>query len=539
MIKKEMRLSVKLIGALIILGLLLTISISVASYSFAKNLLQNQRFDTIKNVSSTAASLIDSEDISVIMADGGDTSPEYEKVKELLNKIKQDNGLAYLVLHIPTENYTRVLYEAMIPEDNPEDILPYNYESFYEETCQGNKRLLKEYKLMYENFISNSAIKSPMITDDQYGYLYAAYASVVDENSNPVAMIDATVSMDDVRDSLNRLMGTIALISTGVIVLLLFGFTIVVQKVVISPIKNIYNATNNFITNDKIVPLDITIKSHDELGTLAKSVNYMTVTLAEYVDNLTLITAEKERIGAELSVATNIQASMLPCTFPAFPEREDLDIYASMTPAKEVGGDFYDFFLIDQNHLAMVMADVSGKGVPAALFMVIAKTLLKNSAQSGLSPKEILEKVNAQLCENNEAEMFVTVWIGILNISTGKIVCANAGHEYPVLKRANGNYELLKDKHGFVLAGMDCAKYTEYELDLAKGDKLFLYTDGVAEATNSNNELFGTDRMVEALNSHLDANCKDILHLIKADVDAFVGDAPQFDDITMLAVELK
>ena len=248
---------------------------------------------------------------------------------------------------------------------------------------------------------------------------------------------------------------------------------------------------------------------------------------------------EKERIGAELHVATQIQADMLPRIFPAFPERPEFDIYASMTPAKEVGGDFYDFFLVDDDHLAIVIADVSGKGVPAALFMVIAKTLLKNAAQTGLPPKAILEKVNNQLCENNEAEMFVTVWLGIYEISTGKLTAANAGHEYPAIRRANGNFELLRDTHGFVLAGMENVRYREYTLELSAGDTLFVYTDGVTEATDAANTLYGTDRMLEALNRGQDRTPEELLRAVKRDIDLFVGGAPQFDDITMLAIQRK
>lgn len=247
----------------------------------------------------------------------------------------------------------------------------------------------------------------------------------------------------------------------------------------------------------------------------------------------------RQRIETELNVATQIQADMLPRIFPAFPERKEFDIYASMTPAKEVGGDFYDFFLVDNDHLAMVIADVSGKGVPAALFMVIAKTLLKNAVQMGLSPKQALEKVNDQLCENNEAEMFVTVWLGIYEISTGKLTAANAGHEYPALRRRNGAFGLIRDRHGFVLAGMEGVRYREYELTLAPGDVLFLYTDGVTEATDSTNTLYGTDRMLEALNSLPGAVPQQLLDVVKGSIGRFVGSAPQFDDITMLAFQRK
>ena len=247
----------------------------------------------------------------------------------------------------------------------------------------------------------------------------------------------------------------------------------------------------------------------------------------------------RQRIETELNVATQIQADMLPRIFPAFPERREFDIYAGMTPAKEVGGDFYDFFLVDDNHLAMVIADVSGKGVPAALFMVITKTLLKNAVQMGLSPRQALEKVNNQLCENNEAEMFVTVWLGVYEISTGRLTAANAGHEYPAIRRAGGQFELFKDRHGFVLAGMENARYREYELEIGVGDTLFVYTDGVAEATDGANTLYGTDRMLAALNQDGGLGPEALVHQLKADIDCFVGTAPQFDDITMLALQRK
>ncbi len=248
---------------------------------------------------------------------------------------------------------------------------------------------------------------------------------------------------------------------------------------------------------------------------------------------------ERERIGAELHVATQIQASMLPCVFPAFPEYEEFDIYASMHPAKEVGGDFYDFFLVDENHLALVIADVSGKGVPAALFMMITKTLLKNAVQSGLSPKEAMETVNNQLLENNEAEMFVTVWLAVYEIATGKLTAVNAGHEYPAVKRADGSFELLKDKHGFVMAGMEDVSYQEYVIELHKGDMLFVYTDGVAEASDEDDRLYGTDRMLQALNRKKDASSQELLQEVRADIDDFVGNAMQFDDITMMAVKVR
>ena len=280
----------------------------------------------------------------------------------------------------------------------------------------------------------------------------------------------------------------------------------------------------------------LNIRTGDELENLSTVMDDLETQLAEYIDDLTRVTAEKERIGAELNVATQIQADMLPRIFPAFPDRTEFDLYAMMHPAKEVGGDFYDFFLVDDDHLALVMADVSGKGVPAALFMVIAKTLIKNRVQMGGSPAEVLCSVNDQLCEGNEAELFVTVWLAVIEISTGRGVAANAGHEHPVLRRANGRYELVEYRHSPAVATMEGLRFREHAFELHPGDSLFVYTDGVPEATNAQNELFGTDRMLAALNRNPDAAPREQLDAVRKDIRAFVGGAPQFDDITMLGL---
>ena len=280
------------------------------------------------------------------------------------------------------------------------------------------------------------------------------------------------------------------------------------------------------------------VDTDDEIGRLAASFNHMTDSLQQYIADLKEVTAKEERIVGELAAATNIQASMLPRNFEDFSRRE-FNLFATMDPAKEVGGDFYDFFLVDDDHIALVMADVSGKGVPAALFMVIAKTLIKNRAQLGESPAEILKHVNEQLCEGNEAELFVTVWLAVIEISTGKGIAANAGHEHPVIRRANGNYELVVYRHSPAVATMEGIRFREHPFELHPGDRLFVYTDGVPEATDANNTLFGTDRMLTALNRDADAEPEELLHKVREEIDAFVGDAPQFDDITMLGFSYK
>ena len=246
---------------------------------------------------------------------------------------------------------------------------------------------------------------------------------------------------------------------------------------------------------------------------------------------------KNERITAELSLATRIQANSLPKVFPPFPDRKEFDLYASMTPAKEVGGDLYDFFLIDDDHLCVVIGDVSGKGVPAALFMMVASALIQIAASEEISPGKILTKVNQQICSRNPEEMFVTVWLGVLEISTGKLTAASAGHEYPALKKAGESFELFKDRYGVAIGAMEGVRYREYAVQMEPGSKIFVYTDGVAEATNSSEELFGTDRMIEALRNGENGTPQDVLAAVNADVDAFVGKAPQFDDLTMLCLQ--
>ena len=248
---------------------------------------------------------------------------------------------------------------------------------------------------------------------------------------------------------------------------------------------------------------------------------------------------EKERISAELGLAARIQANAVPKVFPPFPDRTEFDIYASMVPALEVGGDLYDFFLIDEDHLGLVIGDVSGKGVPASLFMMVAISLLRNAVIGCGSPAQALTAVNAQICDRNPEEMFVTVWMGILELSTGRLTAANAGHEYPLLKKAGGHFELYKDRHGFVLGGMQGIRYREYELRLEPGDKLFVYTDGLPEATSAGHKMLGTDRMVDLLRACEEGSPEEIIASVNQSVQRFVGTAPQFDDLTMLCLTYR
>jgi len=311
-----------------------------------------------------------------------------------------------------------------------------------------------------------------------------------------------------------------------------------ISYMLIKPIGSISNEVSRFIESNNNACTEIKgVNTHDEIQVLADDIVKMEKDIGIYIKNITEVTAEKQRIVTELNIAKKIQADMLPSVFPAYPDRKDFDLYASMTPAKEVGGDFYDYFLLDDDHIALVIADVSDKGVPAALFMAIAKTLIKNQTSFTRSPKKILEVVNNQLCENNKYRMFITVWLCIMEISTGKCVVTNAGHEYPAIKKANGDFVLIEDEHDFVVGAIRNTKYNEYEFVLDEGGSLFVYTDGVTEANNQDDEYFETDRMIDALNKNSNATPLEIINNVSDAIGEFVGEAEAYDDITMLCIK--
>ena len=345
---------------------------------------------------------------------------------------------------------------------------------------------------------------------------------------------------DDALSSINLIIIMVIVAFVVILAVVVFVIGYVSQKfsnTLTQPITALQEGVHRIAEGNLNYSIDI--HTGDEIEDLGLSVNKMASDLKDYIDNLQKVTADRERIGAELNVATRIQASMLPCIFPAFPDRSEFDIHATMIPAKEVGGDFYDFFLVNENQLAVVVADVSGKGVPSALFMVIAKTLIKNNAQNGRSPQEVFEIVNDLLCENNEAAMFVTVFMGVLDIPTGKFTYVNAGHNPPLIKRAGGDYQWLPTKPGFVIAGMEGMTYKQDEIFLNENDMIYMYTDGVTEAANTEDKLFSDPKLLEVANQHKSLELKEFLAKIKEEIDIFAENAEQADDITMLVLKVK
>ena len=345
-------------------------------------------------------------------------------------------------------------------------------------------------------------------------YDWSSFASILNQNTYSIA-----------------LWGGVSLLVANLLVILFMYLKAV------RPLVQVNNGIHEYMKDkdkDAAVKSMEKIREKNEVGRLADSIAAMAVEIDRSAQENLRLHGERERVAAELDLAARIQSDSLPQSFPA---RQDVELFASMDPAKEVGGDFYDFFFIDDQYLGLVIADVSGKGIPAALFMMMSKNLIKDYAMMGLSPAEVLNKTNASLCENNRNQMFVTVWFGILDLATGRVTAANGGHEYPMLRKAGGNFELFKEKHGMVLGALKKKTYTEYTFDIEPGGTLFVYTDGAPEATDARNQLFGTDRMLEALNRDPDDAPEALLKNMKSAIDQFVGDAPQFDDLTMLSVK--
>ena len=311
------------------------------------------------------------------------------------------------------------------------------------------------------------------------------------------------------------------------------------RRKIIQPIQKVSEEATRFAEqNIKGEPLE-DISRYEDFAKLASSIDTMETDIVRHVEEETRIAAEKEKILTELTLAKEIQAQSIPQTFPPFPDRTEFSLYASMTPARGVGGDFYNFIMVDDDHLALLIADVSGKGIPGALCMMVSNMRLLQRTYEGGSPAEILGSVNEWICRNNKTGMFVTVWLGILELSTGKLKAANAGHEYPAIQRKGELFELFKDRHGLVLGGMEGVSYKDYELQLNPGDKLFVYTDGVPEATNRGKKMFGTERMLAALSAEPDASPEKTLANVSDAVKAFVKEAEQFDDLTMMCLEYR
>ena len=528
--------TVKSILGIVILLVLFSAIVLTIGYNTLSDALLQQYSEGAYLTAKIASQRIDADDMDEYVQSGG-KGEKYTKVLNDLDRICNSSGATFVYVIIPdTKDYAHIDFIfSTINHESTYKVYDFGY---HRETTND------EYKEKYRALCEKKSEREMVIRDQGYietGSHITMMVPLKGSDGKVKALLCVQRQMDILARMRNSFISKIIITLICLVIIVILVQSIFLHRTLLRPLKLISGEATRFSTENTVSQKKLTesISNIDEIGMLAGSVDRMEEQIQEYIDNITRAAAEKERVSTELDMATRIQESMLPNDYPAFPDRDEFDIFAKMTPAKEVGGDFYDFFLVDDDHLCVVMADVSGKGIPAALFMMASKIILKNNAVMGKTPAEILKDTNNSICANNQLDMFVTVWLGILEISTGKLVAANAGHEYPVLKAPDRKYELIKDKHGFVIGGMSGMRYKEYELTLKPGSKLFLYTDGIPEATNTKEELFTNERMLNALNKNPDADTQQTLLNVRIAVDEFVQDAEQFDDLTMLCLEYK
>ena len=539
-----------LMGSLILGVMSLILGLGLYVYSLGNQYI-NEAFELTKNAEGVIENVGDVRDIC------NETLDIYHSLSDEERAVQDEEYFARFDTVTKSEVYPRVIdflleyyassdvndiFIAMYDEEtqalvyvaDPDDKRPLRTGAWEAETAKEISQFL--------NSDGSTEIYNISYTD-KYGWLCTTGVPIFNDDGSIASFILADVSLEELLQGMRSF--TILYTIATILTVLLLGFLLSrhIRKNMVEPINMIAEAAEAYVKDKKDGGTlsenhfkGLGIDTGDEIENLYFTLSDMEKDLNAYEEDLTKAIQEQQRIGTELDLAKRIQEDMLPTIFPPFPERKDFDVYASMIPAKEVGGDFYDYFLIDDDHLCIIMADVSGKGVPAALFMMASKILLKTTAMAIPEPGKILARVNNQICSNNSLEMFVTAWLGILELSTGKLTAANAGHEYPIIRQHGGRYELYRDRHGFVMGGMEGMEYKEYEVLLKPGSEVFLYTDGVTEATSEKNEQFGTKRLLESLNSGLAPELKGVLERVNDAVDVFVGDAPQFDDITMLCL---
>ena len=515
-------------NAVIGLIMLLSAAIGTVGYFEFAGALKQQYMEIANGIAEYAALSMDPETLEQYL--------ETKTADEAYNSTREQ------LQHTADAEDCSVIYVAKVHTDTKEREYIYNvvskasgfspYEIGFRDTV--NDEFLKVYDSILKG---ETQLHNFMYS--RKGYTTSVYP-VEDADSGVVAIVGVVKNMDLLTSAKNSYICQIILIEALIAILSGVVWVVYMRRRIVVPVQQLSEAALNMVEHleDGNSP-ELVVKHEDELRELADSFATMYREVGAYIAKLETVTAEKERIGAELDVAAKIQSSMLPCIFPAFPDRNEFDIYATMDPAKEVGGDFYDFFMVDADHLAFVVADVSGKGVPAALFMVIGKTLIKDHTGLHDDLGEVFTEVNNILCASNSEEMFITAFEGVLNLKTGELRYVNAGHEIPFLCRNGGVFEPYKVRAGFVLAGMQGIRYRAGSIQLEPGDKVFQYSDGIPEAINSEKAPYGMKRLESVLAKNSEKAPSELLSLVKADVDAFVGDADQFDDITMLCIEFK
>lgn len=535
---KKKSLVSKSIIRLMYLGLVILISISVVSGIQFYNTLESEYKDSGSSFLQLLSSEIDTGYIKEVNSAADKpamiNNTWYNTNSFLQRCVELDKKYITINVLIPDEEKGQALYIWSESNDDSKKNQPMTNANLPKE------ELLKMGAISLNPNDYNKEFADDLILqlkDDKLtGFLIKP---LFDESNNIIAFMELELDLSEIQKSILKLILFIAIFIIAILALALEIYFYFIKREVMQPIIQLEDATSNVVDKLKsdsvIEPLNI--KTNDEIEALSHSFEAMEENLRNYIKENREIVSEQEKIRTELNLAANIQADMLIKYFPPFPERTDFNIFASMTPAKEVGGDFYDFFLVDHDHLALVIADVSGKGVPASLFMMRSMLMIESLTTLTRSPSEILGTLNKMICDNNESKMFVTVWLAILDLKSGKLTAANAGHEYPIIKVPGKDFELYKDKHCFVVGGKKKAKYKDYEITLEPDSVIFVYTDGVPEAKNKEGKMFKLDATVDALNANPNADVETLTNNVKNSVSDFTKGAEQFDDLTMLCVE--
>ena len=527
-------LTFRVVGSIIILLFAFSAIIEAISYFvFSKSFVDGYKDNTYR-IAATAATLINGDNLEEYLENKG-KNDEYQNTVDALNTFcnKQNVTIIY-VISVDTTNYKSFTSIFNVVNENSNSYTPWEI-GYKRQTT--NEKYEKAYKSLYNKEKIEVTIFRKHNLNNQEPHI-TTMVPIQNSKKKVVAILCVQRPMSEIKSSRMVFLNLV----TGITVLLAIGVSIIAykffRKYVVKPVIKISKETERFVNENTKTKktLDLESSKITEIKILAQSVDKMEFETVNYINNLEKATKENERVGTELKLAKSIQESALTNEFP---DCDEYSIFASMNPAKEVGGDFYDFYLIDENHLVLTIADVSGKGVPAALFMMITKVLLSSATINYKTPSEILTSINDQISKKNTTNMFITIWLGILDLRTGKLVYSNAGHEDPVIYRKGADFKIEKTTHGIVVGAFENYKYKDNEITLKKGDKLFLYTDGVPEATNNKNEMFGLDRMVNSLNNNFDKDMESLLKNVKKDVDEFVDGAVQFDDLTMLGLEYK
>ena len=513
----------KTINSMLVFTLLLTIAVSVAvSYGFYVLSTRHYVEDT-NEYACIAANVIEGDTVAEYL-ETGVKDEYYNNIESFLTAFRDEVDLSDISVIVPDGDEVVYIWDTGGGEGDFD--LGDRTDAFGD--------YIRDYISNHNELGSDKAFQF----GDTFGEksFICSFASLYDSNGNTAAIVSVARPPLKTGTIISQFILAILTASAFVSAIMMLFIYRGIEKRFLVPINKLTESAGEMVENierDRAMVVDV--HTNDELETLAEAFTKMDIDLRNYIEVVSTVAAERERISGELDAAAKIQKGILPKKGLHYDDMPEFDLAASMTPAREVGGDFYDIFMADDRHLALVIADVSGKGVPASLFMVATKLLLKYSIKQGMTPAEVFRNVNEKLIESNDMELFVTAWMALIDLDTGECKVVNAGHEHPAFRHKGGFYELIRYKHSPALATLEGLTFKEREFKLEPGDSLYVYTDGVTEATNSENKLFGEDRLVMALNKDSNAAPDRLIEIVRGAIKEFTGRAPQFDDITMLA----